>query len=141
MDIYQSIRDLETKQAEFIKQYTEDENNTTQEQMQQELDQLRVQLSEAQRTQAKPLKEKILAVERKKDLYANEIAKYENQIKKKHQKIAQLNEKTYKASIKTTVLGKDSAKSEYWHFKDDNTRIYIRMEEEIPIGNPQPAND
>lgn len=34
MDIYQSIRDLETKQAEFIKQYTEDENNTTQEQMQ-----------------------------------------------------------------------------------------------------------
>ena len=46
--------------------------------MQQELDQLRVQLSEAQRTQAKPLKEKILAVERKKDLYANEIAKYEN---------------------------------------------------------------
>ena len=31
MDIYQSIRDLETKQAEFIKQYTEDENNTTQE--------------------------------------------------------------------------------------------------------------
>ena len=31
MDIYQSIRDLETKQAEFIKQYTEDENNNTQE--------------------------------------------------------------------------------------------------------------
>ena len=102
---------------------------------------MRVQLSEAQRTQAKPLKEKILAVERKKDLYANEIAKFENQIKKKHQKITQLNEKTYKASIKTTVLGKDSAKSEYWHFKDDNTRIYIRMEEEIPIGSPRLATD
>ena len=31
------------------------------------------------------------------------------------------------------MLGKDAAKSEYWHFKDDNTRVYIRMEEEIPI--------
>lgn len=31
------------------------------------------------------------------------------------------------------MLGKDAAKSEYWHFKDDNTRIYIRKEEEIPI--------
>ena len=50
-----------------------------------------------------------------------------------HSKIAALNEKTYKASIKTTVLGKDSAKSEYWHFKDDNTRIYIRVEEEISL--------
>ena len=46
-----------------------------------------------------------------------------------------MNEKTYKASIKTTMLGKDAAKSEYWHFKDDNTRLYIRMEKEVPIGN------
>ena len=29
------------------------------------------------------------------------------------------------------MLGKDADKSEYWHFKDDNTRIYIRTEEEI----------
>ena len=33
------------------------------------------------------------------------------------------------------MLGKDAAKSEYWHFKDDNTRLYIRMEKEVPIGN------
>ena len=43
-----------------------------------------------------------------------------------------LNEKTYKASIKTSMLGKDAAKSEYWHFKDDCGRIYIRMENEVP---------
>ena len=39
------------------------------------------------------------------------------------------------------MLGKDAAKSEYWHFKDDNTRIYIRMEEEIPIGQVDQARD
>ena len=31
------------------------------------------------------------------------------------------------------MLGKDAAKSEYWHFKDDNTRLYIRMENEVPV--------
>jgi len=55
-------------------------------------------------------------------------------------KIGALNEKTYKASIKTTVLGKDSAKSEYWHFKDDNSRLYIRMEEEVRIGGEATVN-
>ena len=69
------------------------------------------------------------------------VSSFEDQVKKKHHKIGQLNEKTYKASIKTTILGKDAAKSEYWHFKDDNTRLYIRMEEEIPIGGVQEAPD
>lgn len=76
-----------------------------------------------------------MALERKRGRYTEELAKFDAQIKKKHMKIAQLNEKTYKASIKTTVLGKDSAKSEYWHFKDDNTRIYIRVEEELPLAH------
>lgn len=44
-----------------------------------------------------------------------------------------MTDKTTKTSIKTTMLGKDSEKSEYWHFKDDNTRVYIRMEKEVPL--------
>ena len=31
------------------------------------------------------------------------------------------------------MLGRDSARQEYWHFKDDPTRIYIRREEKIAI--------
>jgi len=31
------------------------------------------------------------------------------------------------------MLGKDASKSEYWHFKDDNTRIYIRKETAVPL--------
>ena len=31
------------------------------------------------------------------------------------------------------MLGQDASKSEYWHFKDDKSRIYIRTEEEVPI--------
>lgn len=40
------------------------------------------------------------------------------------------------------MLGKDAAKSEYWHFKDDNTRLYIRMENEVPVnGDVIPAEE
>ena len=31
------------------------------------------------------------------------------------------------------MLGQDASKSEYWHFKDDKSRIYVRTEEEVPI--------
>jgi hypothetical protein len=61
------------------------------------------------------------------------LAIFDEKSKKYSATIARLNEKTFKGSIKTTMLGKDSAKSEYWHFKDDCSRIYIRMEEEVPI--------
>ena len=84
MDIYQQIRDLETKQQEFVKQYTEDETNTTQEQMQQELDQLRSELTQASRTESKPIKDKIFYLEKKKNHYSNTISYYEDQTKKKH---------------------------------------------------------
>ncbi len=57
MDVYQQIRDLEGQQQEFMKKYAEDENNKTQEQMQSELEELRVNLSQASRIEAKHLKE------------------------------------------------------------------------------------
>ena len=66
--------------------------------------------------------------------HQKQLAAFDDKLKKKHAMIMRLNDKTYKAAIKTTMLGKDAAKSEYWHFKDDNTRLYIRFEEEVPIG-------
>ena len=61
------------------------------------------------------------------------MAHFEDRIKKQQAHIARLHEKTFSAAIKTTMLGQDAAKSEYWHFKDDRGRIYIRTEEEVPV--------
>ena len=61
------------------------------------------------------------------------MAHFEDQVKKKQAVIARLQEKTFSAAIKTTMLGQDAAKSEYWHFKDDRGRIYVRTEEEVPV--------
>ena len=68
------------------------------------------------------------------------MAHFEDQIKKKQAHIARLHEKTFSAAIKTTMLGWDAAKSEYWHFKDDRGRIYIRTEEEVPVYTTKQAS-
>jgi hypothetical protein len=61
--------------------------------------------------------------------FSNENSRLEELIKKRQSQITKLNEKLYKSSIKTTMLGQDAQRSEYWHFKDDCSRIYIRKEE------------
>jgi len=60
-----------------------------------------------------------------------ETGRLEDLIKKKQAKIASLNEKSFKGSIKTTLLGMDALRAEYWHFKDDPQRIYMRKEEDV----------
>jgi hypothetical protein len=45
--------------------------------------------------------------------------------------ITKLNEKAFKCNVRTNMLGKDANMVEYWHFKDDATRIYTRVEEVI----------
>jgi hypothetical protein len=61
--------------------------------------------------------------------FMNENSRLDELIKKKQAHIVKLNEKLYKSSIKTTMLGQDAQRSEYWHFKDDCSRIYIRREQ------------
>ena len=57
MDIYQAIRDLENKQAEFVKSYAEDETNVSNEQLDKEIEELRTKLADASRHESRPLKE------------------------------------------------------------------------------------
>jgi hypothetical protein len=40
--------------------------------------------------------------------------------------------------IRTNVLGKDADRHEYWHFKEDAERIYVRVEEPI-CSSPDPT--
>lgn len=57
-----------------------------------------------------------------------ELEKIEDSIKRKQNQVDKINEKSVKCNIKTTMLGKDAQRSEYWHFKEDTERIYIRKE-------------
>ena len=59
-----------------------------------------------------------------------ELLKVEEQIEKRLAKIERLNEQANKTSIKTQVLGKDSERSEYWFFKEEPSKLFIKKLED-----------
>lgn len=133
MELYQKIRENELAKEKFLKAYAEDEDTQTQEQMESNLVELRRQLSSASRTESKAVIDRIREVERKLNSYTKQVGSFDEKAKRYSTQIGRLNEKAFKSSIKTTILGKDADKSEYWHFKDDCSRLYVRMERQVPI--------
>ena len=83
MEIYGEIKSLEAAQAEFVKSHTEAENAAMQEEIDKELEQLKVQLKESSRTESKKILDRIKEIEAKKNSYRKQLAYYEDQIKKK----------------------------------------------------------
>ena len=101
------------------------------------MEELREKLRNAARLEAKEIKDRIQNLERQRINYEKELGKFDDQIKRKQALIARLDEKASKTSIKTTVIGKDADMSEYWFFKDDPNKVYIRKEEHVPVEGPQ----
>lgn len=60
------------------------------------------------------------------------MQKIEDQIEKRQNKIERLNEQAHKTSIKTSMLGKDADKNEYWYFKEEPGKLFIKKFEEVP---------
>jgi len=130
IEVYQAIRQLEQEQQELVKKHAESDFVKDEESINKELQDLYEKLKVATRVQSRELKDRISELESEKNHFLNENARLEEQIKKQQAHIIKLNEKLYKSSIKTTMLGLDAQRSEYWHFKDDCSRIYIRREEQ-----------
>lgn len=61
------------------------------------------------------------------------MEKIEEQIEKKQTKIEKLNEMAFKTSIKTQMLGKDAERNEYWFFKEEPGKIFVKKFEEVKI--------
>lgn len=133
MEVYAEIKSLEAQQQELVKAHAESDQAANEEATAKELEDLRVQLAAATRTESRRIKERMAELEGRKNAFRRQQAQLEDQIKKRQAQIGRLHEKTFSAAIKTTMLGQDAAKSEYWHFKDDRGRIYIRTEEEVPV--------
>ena len=69
MEIYGEIKSLEAAQAEFVKSHTEAENAVMQEDLDKELEQLKIQLKESTRTESKKILDRIKEIEAKKNSY------------------------------------------------------------------------
>jgi hypothetical protein len=54
------------------------------------------------------------------------MQKIEDQIEKRQNKIERLNESAHKTSIKNQMLGKDCDRNEYWFFKEEPGKLFIK---------------
>ena len=77
-----------------------------------------------------------------KNRFTREIQKFDDQIEKRQSKIDRLNEQANKTSIKNQVLGKDAERNEYWFFKEDPAKIFVKKYVQktspiVPISLPQ----
>jgi len=54
------------------------------------------------------------------------MLRFDDSIARKHQKIEKLMESYHNLNIRTSVLGQDGHMSEYWFFKDDPSRLFIK---------------
>ena len=55
-----------------------------------------------------------------------ETERLQDHITKRHQKLDKLSEQALKTSIKNQVLGKDADKNEYWFFKEDPGKLFVK---------------
>ena len=47
------------------------------------------------------------------------------------EQLTQMQAKINEAEVKKKLIGRDALRQEYWFFKDDPTKVYIRKEEEL----------
>jgi len=83
-------------------------------------------LLNATRIESRWINQRIQELHRKKNRLQEEIQKYDDQIARKLQKIEKIVESYQSLNIKTCVLGQDAHLNEYWYFKDDPTKIFIK---------------
>jgi predicted nucleic acid-binding Zn-ribbon protein len=87
---------------------------------------LKKKLESANRVDSKRIQQQITDLTNEKNKLLREMQRVEEQIEKRQAKIEKLNEQASKTSIKTSVLGKDADKNEYWYFKEEPGKIFVK---------------
>ena len=98
--------------------------------MNKEIDELQEKLLSASRTESKWINNRIYELQKTKNKMQNEQARFDELIAKKHQKIDKVMEQYHGLNIKTSVLGQDGNMNEYWFFKDDPMRLFVKRLED-----------
>ena len=66
-----------------------------------------------------------------------EMDKIEEQIEKKQAKIEKLTEQAHQTSIKTQILGLDADRNEYWFFKEEPSKLFVKKYDNVEPAEPK----
>lgn len=86
---------------------------------------LEEELKNASRTQGKAIRDQLSTLTKEKEEFRDSLQELDDKIEALNNKISRLNDSLFKVSVKVSVIGRDM-ESEYWFFKDDNTKLYVK---------------
>lgn len=106
-----------------------------------QIDELKRKLETVSRQESKRIQLQIAELTSEKNKFTRELQRFDDQIEKRQARIDRLNEQANKTSIKNQVVGKDADRNEYWFFKEDPGKIFVKKYENAkavtPITLPQ----
>jgi len=126
-DLHAVIKVIEQEKQEAITEFNKN-NQDNDEQINKEVEELNEKLLNATRIESRWINQRIHELMKKKNRLQEEILKYDDLIARKQQKIEKIVEAYQSLNIKTCALGQDAHMNEYWYFKDDPTKIFIKRQ-------------
>ena len=84
-------------------------------------------LEAANRVQGKSIREKILRLQKEKTKLKKDLETIDGRLEKAETKIEKLNEQIAKITIKPGFVGKDSEKNEYWFFREEPAKLFVKQ--------------
>ena len=84
----------------------------------------------ATRTESRWIHQRINDLNRQKNSFEEELHRFDEQILKKQRQIEKIVEQYQSLSIKTTMIGQDKDNNEFWFFKDEPSKLFIKKYEE-----------
>ena len=125
--MHQEIKKIEHEKNEYAAEFNKN-NQDDQGLLEKEIEELQEKLLNATRIESRWIHQRIAELDKKRFRLQDEIYKFEEIINKKLVKIEKIVEQYQSLSIKTAVLGQDASLNEYWFFKDDPTKIFVKVE-------------
>jgi len=104
-DLHGEIKKIEQEKQEEIQNYNKNSNTEDQELINKEIEELKEKLMNASRTESRWINQRIGDLTKKQQNFQNDLAVYDEQIKRKLVKIEKIVEQYQSLNIKTTMIG------------------------------------
>lgn len=132
MEIYAEIKTFELQKQDLMKEHQNSNVLSNGEAILNQIEELQKKLDGANRVESKRIQQQINELQNEKNKVLRELQKVEEQIERRQAKIERLNEQANKTSIKNQVLGKDADRNEYWFFKEEPSKLFVKKFHGIP---------
>lgn len=123
-DTYTDIRRIDGEKKQLMAQHS-NSDFVKNESVKDKITALRAEQKDASRTRGKEITTQLDALTKEMNQYYGSMKAFDEKILSLNNKISRLNDQLFKVSVKVSIIGYD-LENEYWYFKDEPTKIYVK---------------